>query len=350
MVTLSCAVMAHPARAAFVEELLGQLDRPVPVVWDTEGPASADLEKQWRNARRTWEAHDPAADWHLLIQDDALVVPDLLAGLEKALDHVPDQVIVQPYVGTKQPNVALVDAKVAAAEEVGASWIRMGSLMWGVATAVPVAEIPAMVEWCSRRERRGWADDKRVGRYFRDHRRWPVFYPWPCLVDHRQGPSICGHDGGGRRARRMWDRSALEHDWTGPVVTHARPMNGRNLMKHVRVRMTHPRSPGARLIPEHDVARWERRGWRVDPDTGPVVPQKADPDPEPEPEPAPEPEAEVADSVEPDPVLVGDEETETVQPDPAAVRAWAAEQGHTVSTRGKLPQRLIAAYSEAHPA
>lgn len=333
--------MAHPARGPQVKDLLARLDREVPVCWDS-GPASTDLEKVWANARRTWETHDPEADWHMLIQDDALVVPDLLAGLEKALEHVPPDVIVQPYVGTKRPNVGLVDAKVAAAEAVDASWIRMRSLMWGVATVVPVREIPQMIEWCSRRERRGWSDDKRVGRYFRDVKGWPTLYPWPSLVDHRQGPSLCGHDDGGRRARRLWPRSALLRDWSGPVVDDVRPNRFvRSQAVKTRVRMSHPRGRGARLIPEHDVPRWRSRGWQVadEPDrTAPAVGPEPGPEPDPELDPEPEPAAPEN----------GPEPTVESVPDSGEVRAWARDNGYEVSPRGKLPQRVIDAYEAAH--
>ncbi len=35
-------------------------------------------------------------------------------------------------------------------------------------------------------------------------------------------------------------------------------------------------------------------------------------------------------------------------PSTATVREWAIESGHSVSTRGRIPANIIAAYSEAH--
>lgn len=35
-------------------------------------------------------------------------------------------------------------------------------------------------------------------------------------------------------------------------------------------------------------------------------------------------------------------------PDNAAVRAWAAENGHEVGDRGRIPQAIIDAYTAAH--
>jgi hypothetical protein len=37
-----------------------------------------------------------------------------------------------------------------------------------------------------------------------------------------------------------------------------------------------------------------------------------------------------------------------VEPKPAVVRAWAAEQGIDVSAKGKLPADVLAAYKAAH--
>ena len=35
-------------------------------------------------------------------------------------------------------------------------------------------------------------------------------------------------------------------------------------------------------------------------------------------------------------------------PSTAAVREWALENGHSVSTRGRIPAHVVAAYAEAH--
>jgi hypothetical protein len=40
--------------------------------------------------------------------------------------------------------------------------------------------------------------------------------------------------------------------------------------------------------------------------------------------------------------------TRQTGPSTAAVREWATESGHSVSTRGRIPAHIIAAYTEAH--
>lgn len=61
-VALSVAVMAHPARAAFVDELTGLLDRPAKVVWD-------ERQDRWDTGRRAMLAYDPACTHHLVVLD-----------------------------------------------------------------------------------------------------------------------------------------------------------------------------------------------------------------------------------------------------------------------------------------
>ena len=91
---LSASIMAHPDRAPYVDELTDALGRWVTVHWDQEGPPSGNADRVWRTARGAWLQHDPAADFHLLLQDDALVSHHLLTGLEQALEHVPPGAII----------------------------------------------------------------------------------------------------------------------------------------------------------------------------------------------------------------------------------------------------------------
>src|SRR5690606_5759806 len=96
-VRVSVAVMAHPDRAGFVDELCGRLDRDPTVVWDEIGDV-------WHTGRRAMLAYDPDADYHLVIQDDAVVCRDLVAGVEKALEYVERRRTLNLYMGeSKRP-------------------------------------------------------------------------------------------------------------------------------------------------------------------------------------------------------------------------------------------------------
>lgn len=222
---LSVAVMAHRVREAEVAELVESLDRPVEVVWDVHEKPSSLPARRWATGRRTWEAHDSGATHHLVIQDDTLVVPDLIAGLERSLGYVPDGAIASAYLGTKRPVPKLFEDLVEQARAEEASWIVGRSLSWGPAIIAPVDTIEPMLKWCDRQ--RGVAYDKRIGLYYRDVLRQTCWYTWPSLVDHRQGPSICGHGSVGRHAHETAPGSALDVDWSGPVVCDERAVRKR---------------------------------------------------------------------------------------------------------------------------
>lgn len=212
---LSASVMAHPDRAEHVAALLDALDRPVRVHYDTEGPANGNADRVWRTARGGWVMHDPAADFHLLLQDDALISADLLAGLEQALEHVPADAVVSPYLGKGGATPHRWRRMAADADRLGASWVTSTKLMWGVGIILPVARIAEMIALADRLT--GITDDMRVAGWA-EKSRTEVWYTWPSLVDHRAVPSLTKHHAKDRRAERHHTGSALDLDWRGPVV------------------------------------------------------------------------------------------------------------------------------------
>lgn len=98
-----------------------------------------------------------------------------------------------------------------------ASWLTMQGIYWGPGIVVPTAHIPELSEWFRASNVTNY--DRRVSTWYalRDATVW---YPWPCLVDHRDGDSLVQGHGTGRHAHSFLGagRSALDVDWTGPVV------------------------------------------------------------------------------------------------------------------------------------
>lgn len=214
---LSVTVMAHRRRVHLIDRLIERLGiGPERVIWDRK-------DDRWDTGRRAWEAHDPSADYHITIQDDALVCRDLIPGLEEALNHVPPNAIVSPFVGTRRPSRAKVERVVKEADRVKAAWLVLGPLNWGLAICTPVHTIEEMLPWCDRQKYPNY--DRRIGRFFRQVKPWPTWHTWPNLVDHHPDEeSLVGH-GPGRVSHHFLgeDRSALEMNWSGPVVNYGTP-------------------------------------------------------------------------------------------------------------------------------
>jgi hypothetical protein len=215
-IRVSLAVMAHPSRARFVDDLLSRLDRPAIVVWD-------ERQDRWDTGRRAQLAFEPNATHHLTIQDDAVPCRDLVAGVEKALAALPDsdRSPLCLYVGRVRPYRDAINQLVAATRD-DTAWLTMSQLHWGPGIVMPVKLIPDMVAWCDKRGRIP-NYDRRISRWCQ-HQRLTVYYPWPSLVDHRgvaENPSLVPGRSGDRRAHRFLgvDASALDRDWTGGVVS-----------------------------------------------------------------------------------------------------------------------------------
>lgn len=206
---LSVVVMAHQKRAGYVPELLERLDREVEVVWDRRND-------RWDTGSRAMLAHDPAADYHLVLQDDAVVPPDLLAGVERALRERPavgDGKPVSLYLGRHSAFRHAVDAM---GDDV--SWVTINGLNWGVGIVMPTALIGECMKWC--RPRHDVPNyDKRISRWL-ETKRMETWHTWPCLVNHRESPSLVpGRGYRGRVASRFVGEevSALDVDWSGRV-------------------------------------------------------------------------------------------------------------------------------------
>ncbi|WP_051326000.1 hypothetical protein [Glycomyces tenuis] len=209
--TVSVAIMAHPKRSEFIPELEAQLDRPATVAWD-DGSNS-----RWGTGRRALLAYEPAATHHLVIQDDAVIPRDLVAGVEAALQYTPGDVPVCLYVGKTRPYREMVREYVKRAEQ-GASWLVMDQINWGVAIVFPTNIIDDMVAWCDTQRIPNY--DSRMSLWF-EHQGIPTWYPWPSLVDHRESPSLVpGRGHSGRVAHRFIgaDVSALDIDYSGDVL------------------------------------------------------------------------------------------------------------------------------------
>lgn len=223
-VRLSIAIMAHPKRAAFVEELTKQLQAPATIVWD-------QLDSRWDTGRRALLALDPQATHHMVIQDDAIPCRDLVEGVKRLIErnpHCPTSL----YLGRQRPHSSYFTKLMDQVAAVDLRWIIGPELCWGVGLVFPAGMIRPMVEFCDRLNIPNY--DTRLGKWL-EAQNIPTWYPVPSLVDHRaadQSPSLIPNRTANNRVAYRFigaKASALDVDWMNGRIGFAR--HGRRIVE-----------------------------------------------------------------------------------------------------------------------
>lgn len=206
--------MAHRSRAPLVTELVESLDVPadeVQVVWDTKGD-------RWDTGSRALLAYDEGATHHLVLQDDAIVCRDLVAGLLRLLPLIPSGCPMCLYTGTYRKFIHTMNVAYMSSPF---SWMVTPGILWGVGILIPTFDIPAILSFCAERPEQNY--DMRLSRYYELEKPVGVWSPIPSLVEHRPGESLIAGRTGGRQAWRFigQDKSALDF----PVDLGSRNLN-----------------------------------------------------------------------------------------------------------------------------
>jgi hypothetical protein len=197
--------MAHPkrkSRAVKLSESLG-----VEIVWDLFD------DRHETGFRSIWAA-DPNADWHVVIQDDAVVCNDLLPGLREALRYVPKDAPVGLYHGGVSGGHAKAWSE---AEDAGVSWLVRKGPVWGVGIVFPVSTILDLLRFYKSSQVVNY--DRRCLSFYQS-RGVDCWYTVPSLVDHANIKSLSGHDLPQKRNARAFlgPQSALSVDWSKPSL------------------------------------------------------------------------------------------------------------------------------------
>jgi hypothetical protein len=223
-VNVSGAIMAHPRRKVWAEELSAQTG--LPIVWD-------QINTVWDTAKRAWRAHDPNATHHVVIQDDAVPCLDLLPTLRVISSLYP----LEPFCLT------VIDYRLHNARRDYDATMRSGAPFWysnaavsAVGLMLPVRDIEPMIAYGD-----GYGtihDDLKVRGFYKQQGR-KMMFPIPSLLQHRnvdENPSLVpGNDG------RWSDRasstfigeqvSGLSVNWSG-----VRPEQARRIVQFRNVR------------------------------------------------------------------------------------------------------------------
>lgn len=207
--TVSVAVMAVPERAHFVGQLLDRLGvGPDVVVWD---------EKRDRcdTGLRAMQAYNPDATHHLVIQDDALVCNDLLAGIGRLVEHTGD-LPSSLYIGKVRPHPQRVQERFDQARRAKTPLLEMRGPLWGVGIVFPTGHLDDLCEWFPSETHPNY--DMRVSRWYMNVADLDCLYTVPSLVNHRpvaENPSTVVGRTGNRQAHWFLGEkaSALDVDW-----------------------------------------------------------------------------------------------------------------------------------------
>lgn len=180
---ISVTVMATHQREVQAERLRSALaDMPfsyVSVVYDEVADGTHDSE--WNNGKNCLLDGLGKGDWHVIIQDDAILTPFFFENLQGALESVPTRSLVSLYTGQSRPLPKRVQTAVDKAYH--ATWLQYILLMWGVAIAIPTGQILHVLEFVEGRQE---PYDTRIGIAYQRNR-LPVYYTMPSLVEHDDG-------------------------------------------------------------------------------------------------------------------------------------------------------------------
>lgn len=209
---ITATVMAHPKRKAAAKALERQLKKmpftEVSITWDEKN-------EEWDTGVRALKRGIERGDWHLVIQDDAILTPDFYENLVGAISVVPERVLISLYTGTARPLKERVQNAVDRAGD--CSWLRHYMLMWGVAIVLPSWHIEHLLEFVDTPE---WAEsqyDNRLGMFYQRNRLC-VYYTQPSLVDHDDDiDSLLGH-GQSPEPRRAHTLATGRLNWNKRVV------------------------------------------------------------------------------------------------------------------------------------
>jgi hypothetical protein len=201
---ITVAVMAHPKRKDQAEALATELKKysfmDVSISYD--GVDAGSHQEEWDNGKRALLAGVNRGDWHVVIQDDAILCPFFFENLLGALESVPSKSLVSLYTGRARPLGKRVQLAVDKVND--DSWLQFWLLMWGVGIVIPSSHIKPMLEFVDDRDE---PYDTRIGIFYQRNR-LPIYYTMPSLVDHNDElDSLLDHGKapGARVAHRLAD-------------------------------------------------------------------------------------------------------------------------------------------------
>lgn len=163
--------MIHPLRRKYLPYLESKIPN-IRVNWD-EGKGV------WDTARRAWLSYDPNKEFQCVIQDDVILCNDFVNKVEKLVE-IGDKYVYGLFIRNKRQK--------------GLDWeqgfkdgyIIWWKLNWALGVVVPTKLVEDMVAFCDKMTDPKYTnrDDERMKEYFKSIGK-KIYYPIPCLVEHR---------------------------------------------------------------------------------------------------------------------------------------------------------------------
>ncbi len=162
--------MAHPERAQYIPYLQEKLGKDIAVVYDEKNNI-------WDTCRRAWLAHDPEAEYHVVIQDDAIVCNNFRELAEARLTR---DCVYSFYAGK------LLKTQIDIARRNKKDYVFNSFIFNEIALCMKTEHIADMVKFCDEK----MADtDQQIGKWAAKNRKG-IIYTIPSLIDHRDEESL----------------------------------------------------------------------------------------------------------------------------------------------------------------
>jgi len=177
--------MCHPSRAHLLPYLWEKLGN-VPVAMDEKNNI-------WDTCKRAWKLHDPTADYHFVIQDDAIIGHDFYERLQKVVSN--GEYVYNLYLG--RPRLV---HKVLKCKEEGIDHLIEPHTYHEIALGFPVKYINEMIEYG---DKINSVHDRFLNEFKRE-KGLKVYFPLPSLIDHRAEPSLHNYNRGHYKPVATW--------------------------------------------------------------------------------------------------------------------------------------------------
>lgn len=173
---VSLAIMADPRRRTSTEKLYAKLvDQGLTpkVVYDE------NHDGEWVTCIRAIKEYGKNAQYHVILQDDAIISENFRVNLENAIKHSPEETLISLYLGQTRPYPE--KSRLVYRDGKDSSWIKLSTLYWGVGFAMPTKHIEPFLEQSARDSHHML--DRRIGRFYQRND-LDVLYTNPSIVDH----------------------------------------------------------------------------------------------------------------------------------------------------------------------